>query len=140
MTKSSMPARRSAAPMPSPPKPAPMITTRWRGRPGMRPPVTPGRRVRRITADRIPPGLVTPSPAAPPAGRGCRAGSPPGHRADDQVRLGAVGDRPGERGVGRLVRQVLLAGEEPDERPPRAAAMTPDRAAQHRVARLQRVE
>ena len=62
-----------------------------------------------------------------------------GHGADDEVGLGAGSDRAGQRVIGRLVRQVLLAGEEPDERPPRPAVMTADGAAQHRVAGFQRV-
>src|SRR5262249_56795905 len=37
--------------------------------------------------------------------------------ADDEERFGAARDRLGQRGVGRLVRQILLAGEEADERP-----------------------
>lgn len=40
-----------------------------------------------------------------------------GHRADDKERLGARHNRLRQRGVRRLVRQVLLAGEEPHERP-----------------------
>src|ERR1051326_2902379 len=44
-----------------------------------------------------------------------------GHRAHDQERLGARGDGAGQRGVGRIVREVLLAGEEPDERAAAAA-------------------
>src|ERR1035441_4174565 len=36
--------------------------------------------------------------------------------------------------------QVLLAGEEPDERPPAPGALVPDGSAQHRVPGLQRVE
>jgi hypothetical protein len=62
------------------------------------------------------------------------------HRANDQVGLRAGRYRLGQRDVGRLVRQVQLAGEEPDERPARPALVTADRPAQHRVAGLQRVQ
>ena len=51
-----------------------------------------------------------------------------GHGADDQVRLGAGRDGLGQRGVRLVVRQVLLAGEEPDERaafPVRWSRMVP---------------
>jgi hypothetical protein len=41
-----------------------------------------------------------------------------GHGADDEVGLGAGDDGRVERVVGRLVGQILLAGEETDERPP----------------------
>src|ERR1700734_2579862 len=61
------------------------------------------------------------------------------HGADDEVRLGAGGYRRGERGVGRFVGQVLLAGEEPHECPPRPAVVAADGAAQGRVAGFERV-
>ena len=63
-----------------------------------------------------------------------------GHGADDEVGLEAGGDGTGQRGVGWLMGQVLLAGEEPDERPPWPAVMIADGAAQHRVAGFQRVQ
>ena len=62
------------------------------------------------------------------------------HRRDDAERLGARDDRPGERHVGRIVRQVLLAAEEPHERPPLFGGLVADRPAEHRVLRLERVE
>jgi len=62
------------------------------------------------------------------------------HRADDQVRFGPGGDGLGQRGVRLLVRQVLLAGEEPDERPALPGPLVTDGAAQHRVPGLQGVE
>jgi len=62
------------------------------------------------------------------------------HRGDDQVRFLTHGDLLGQQRVGLGVRQVLLAGEEPDERPPLAAVLVTYRAAQHRVPGLQRVE
>src|SRR6185437_14324744 len=63
-----------------------------------------------------------------------------GHGADDQVRLGAGRDGFGQRGVRLLVRQVLLAGKEPDERAAFSGPLVADGAAQHRVPGLQRVE
>ena len=38
------------------------------------------------------------------------------------------------------MRQVLLTGEEPDERPPLLCDVVADRSAQHRIAGLERVE
>src|SRR5258705_2472567 len=76
------------------------------------------------------------SPAPPPAFRALATG----HRPDDQVRLRARRDRVGERGVGRLVGQVLLAGEEAEERPALLREVVADRPAQHRIGGLERVE
>ena len=59
---------------------------------------------------------------------------------DDQKRLRARRDRVGQRRVRRLVRQILLAGEEPHERPALLRDVIADRAAQHRIAGLERVE
>src|ERR1022692_3385219 len=72
----------------------------------------------------------------------CQAGTwlAAGHGADDEIRLGADGDGPGQQGVGRVMGQGLLAGEETGERPPRAAVMVADGAAQYRVAGFQRVQ
>jgi hypothetical protein len=42
----------------------------------------------------------------------CRMQSTTRHRADHEKRLGAVCDNGGKRRVGRIVRQVSLAGEE----------------------------
>ena len=39
-----------------------------------------------------------------------------GHGADNQKRFRAGGDRLGERRIGRIVGQILLAREDPDER------------------------
>src|SRR5262245_18648166 len=83
-------------------------------------------------------------PAAP--GKGARAARAAAswlaarHRAHDQERLVARGHRVGQRGVGGLVGQVLLAGEESDERPALLRHLVADRAAQHRVRRLEGVE
>ena len=49
-------------------------------------------------------------------------------------------DAPVQRVIRLFVGQVQFAGEEPDERAPRPAVVVADRAAQHRVARLQRVQ
>ena len=62
------------------------------------------------------------------------------HRADDQERLRTGRHRIGQRSVGRLVGQVLLAREEAHERPALLRDVIADRPAQHRVARLERVE
>ena len=63
-----------------------------------------------------------------------------GHGPDDQVRLISVRDRLGQRGVGLLVGQVQLAGEEPDERPPRAAVVGADGPPEGRIAGLKLIE
>src|ERR1700730_8469407 len=55
------------------------------------------------------------------------------HGADDEVGLGPGGDGFGQGVVGRVVGQVLLAGEEPDEGAPGAAVVAADGAAEHRV-------
>ena len=49
-------------------------------------------------------------------------------------------DRVGQRGIRRLMGQVLLAGEEPQERPAPLGDVVADRPAQHRIAGLERVE
>src|SRR2546422_8923784 len=64
--------------------------------------------------------------------------SPSGDRADHEKWLRARRDRVGERGIRRLVRQVPLAGEEPQEGPPPLGDVVADRAAQHRIAGLER--
>src|SRR5690348_17441460 len=85
--------------------------------------------------------LVPTLPPTGPAGAGrSPRGLAAGHRPDDQVGLRAGGDLLGQGVVRRLVGQVLLAGEEPDERPPGPAVVPADRPAQHRVAGLQGVE
>src|SRR5437773_3397892 len=63
-----------------------------------------------------------------------------GHGPDDQERLGARRDGVGQRGVRRLVGEILLAGEEPHERPALLRDVVADRPAQHRIAGLERVE
>jgi DNA-binding NarL/FixJ family response regulator len=76
-----------------------------------------------------------PCPMALTAGR-----SAAGHGADHQERLRPGADRLRQRGAGRVLREIPLAGEEPHERPALAAHRVPDRAAQHRVGGLQRVQ
>src|SRR5439155_15774865 len=63
-----------------------------------------------------------------------------GHGAHDQKGLGAERDRVGQRGVRRLVGQILLAGEEPHERPALLCDLVADRPAQHGIAGLEGVE
>ena len=69
-----------------------------------------------------------------------RFGSAAGDCADDQVWLLARYDRIGQRGIRRLVREILLAGEEADKGPPLLRDLIADRAAQHRVLGLDGVE
>src|SRR5436305_484649 len=66
--------------------------------------------------------------------------SPARHRPDDQKGLLPVRHRVGQRGVRRLVRQVLLAGEEPHERPAPLRGVVADRPAQHRIGGLDGVD
>src|SRR6478609_8088863 len=63
-----------------------------------------------------------------------------GDCADDQVWLLARYDRIGQRGIRRLVREILLAGEEADKGPPLLRDLIADRAAKHRVLGLDGVE
>src|SRR6185436_16124091 len=63
-----------------------------------------------------------------------------GDRSDDEKRLVSTRDRVGQRGIRRLVRQVLLAGEEPQERAALPGRMVADRPSQHRVAGLERIQ
>ena len=60
--------------------------------------------------------------------------------ADDNKGLHSRRDRVGQRRIRRLMRQILLAGEEAQERAPLLRNMIADGAAQHRVAGLERVE
>src|SRR2546426_4285281 len=63
-----------------------------------------------------------------------------GHRPHDQKRLRANRDRVGQRGIRRFVGQIPLAGEDPHERSALLRHVVADRPAQHRIARLERVE
>src|SRR6266705_599339 len=66
--------------------------------------------------------------------------SPSGNRPDDEKRLRPRRDRVGERGIRRLVRQVPLARKEPQKRPAPLGDVIADRAAQHGIAGLERVQ
>jgi hypothetical protein len=59
---------------------------------------------------------------------------------DNQQRLFAPGRQLGQRRVGRLVGQILLAGKEPHERPASVCLVIANGAAQHRMAGLQGVQ
>ena len=63
-----------------------------------------------------------------------------GDGSEDQEGLGSRGDGVGQRGVGLLVRQILAAGEEAQERAALLRDVIADRAAQHRVTGFERVE
>jgi hypothetical protein len=94
---------------------------------------------------RLPHGLVRRDGAHPrrlaPGRLRRRAGeSAAGHGADDQKRLGSLRDGTGQCGVGRLVGQILPAGEEPQERPALSRGVVADRAAQHRIGGLESIE
>src|SRR5262249_3569627 len=55
----------------------------------------------------------------------------------DHEGLRARYDRIGQRVIGRLMREILLAGEEPHERPPALRSVIADRAAQRRIPGLE---
>jgi len=63
-----------------------------------------------------------------------------GHGPDNEKRLGPRRDRFGQRRVGRIVRQIALAREEPNERAAATRGAIADRSSQHRIARFQRIE
>ena len=62
------------------------------------------------------------------------------HGPNDQERLGPRRNRVGQRGVRRLVGQILSAGEKPEERSALLRVVVTDRPAQHRILRLESVE
>jgi hypothetical protein len=62
------------------------------------------------------------------------------HCADDEKRLHAVGDGLGERCVGPLMWEILLAGKESHVRPASLRDVVAYRSAQHRVPRLEGIE
>src|SRR5207244_8094441 len=78
------------------------------------------------------------TPTTPPQAnrRGLTAGDGP----YDEKGLRPRSDRRGQWGVRRLMGQILLAGEEPQHRPALLRDVVADRAAQHRIAGLERVE
>jgi predicted ester cyclase len=63
-----------------------------------------------------------------------------GQRPHDHKGFCAGRDRVGQGGVGRLVRPILLAGEEPDKRTPLLGGVVADRPAQHGILRLECVQ
>jgi len=63
-----------------------------------------------------------------------------GNRANDDEGLLAGCDRVGQRGVGRLVGKILLAGEEAQEHAALLRVMVTDGAPQHGIAGLEGVE
>src|SRR5712692_1075894 len=66
--------------------------------------------------------------------------SAPCDRSDDEVRLPTRRHLLRKWGIWRLVRQVLLAGEEPQHRPAALGRLVPNGAPQHGVLRLEGVE
>src|SRR5437588_7444032 len=64
----------------------------------------------------------------------------PGNGPDNDKRFLARRDRVGQWGIRRLMGQILLAGEEAQERPALLRDLVADRPAQHRKACLKRVE
>src|SRR5688572_19006392 len=70
----------------------------------------------------------------------CSSWLPAGERPDDQEGFGATHHGLRQWGIGRVVRQVLLARIEAHERPAPERGLVADRAAQHRVTRLERIE
>ena len=69
----------------------------------------------------------------------CLQGLTSGH-AHNPKRFRPRHDRIGQRRIRRLLRQVLSAGKEPDERPALMRDVIADRAAQHGILDLQRVQ
>src|SRR5260221_11518402 len=65
---------------------------------------------------------------------------PSRNRPDNDERLLPRRHRVRQRGIRRLVRQILLAGEEPQERPALLPDLVADPPPQHRIAGLNRVE
>jgi hypothetical protein len=62
------------------------------------------------------------------------------NRSHDQKRLRAGRDRFGQWRIRRIVRQILLTGEESNERTALERDLIANRTAQHGISRLQRVE
>jgi hypothetical protein len=65
---------------------------------------------------------------------------PAGNRPDDEEGLCPRRDRFGQRRIWRFMGEILLAGEEPQKRSALLRDVFADRAAQHWIAGLQRVE
>ena len=64
----------------------------------------------------------------------------PGDGPNDNERLLPRHDRIGQWSIRRLMGQILLAGEETQERPALLRDLVADRPAQHRIAGFERVE
>src|ERR1041384_29051 len=60
--------------------------------------------------------------------------------ADNEQWLLPRRDRVGERGIRRLMREVLLTGEKSQKRPPLLRDVVPDRSPEHGIARLECIE
>jgi hypothetical protein len=78
-------------------------------------------------------------PSTVPTSR-CVTKLPAGQGPDDEQGLRPGRDSVGQGSVRRLVGQIPLAGEEPQERSALAGDVVADRPAQHRIAGLQRLE
>ena len=63
-----------------------------------------------------------------------------GNGPNDEKRFLSGRDRVGQRGVRRLVREILLAGEESQECPPLQRYVVADRPPQHGIAGLECIE
>jgi hypothetical protein len=61
-------------------------------------------------------------------------------RPDDEKRFGPGGNRVGQSGVWRFVRQILLAGEKAQERSALLGYLVADGSAQHWVLGLQGIQ
>ena len=101
----------------------------------------------RIAAVQESPDRVDPLEGAPSKLRlggvfSCEASRPlpAGNRPDDNKWLLARRDRIGERGIGRLVREVFLAGEEAQEGAALLRVVVANGPAQHGIARLECIE
>ena len=68
------------------------------------------------------------------------AGSAARDGAHDVERLRTGSHRVGQQGIGRIVRHVFLAREEPHEPAPPLRRPISNRALQHRIPRLERIE
>src|SRR5216117_4082310 len=86
----------------------------------------------------VPPSTPATSGGPPDRHRAVRL--PARHGPDDQEGLCPRRDRVGQRGIRRFVGHILLAGEEPHERPAPLRDVVADSPAQHRIAGLERVE
>ena len=128
-----LPLSPQAAPQ-LPPRCRRTTSRRWAGRPRRR-----SRPPRQPRCPSPPYRTGTSQPQQPRPG-GPPARSAAGHRTDDEQRLASLDDLRWQRRVRRLVREVLLAREEPHERASLASPAIANRPAQHRVCCLERVE